>query len=62
MSKSLDFDIRLWYSSLANGSLGFFFMPKNWWFSQDHQRKKYKSEVESCARKNHIGMYGVQTA
>jgi len=37
-------------------------MPKNWWFSQDRQRKKYKSEVEGCARKDHIGMYGVQAA
>jgi len=37
-------------------------MPKNWWPSQGRQRKKYKSEVESCARKNHTGMYGMQAA
>lgn len=60
--KSLDFAAALCYSSHATGSLGFFFMPKNWWFSQDRQRKKYKSEVEGCARKDHIGMYGVQAA
>lgn len=60
--KSLTSCVCLCYSYLANGSLGFFFMPKNWRFSQDCQRKKDKSEVESCARKNHIGMYGVQAA
>jgi len=30
--------------------------------SQVLPKKKVKSEVESCARKNYIGMYGMQTA
>lgn len=43
MSKSLDFDIRLWYSSLANGSLGFFFMPKIGGFIRNTKEKSIKA-------------------
>ena len=52
----------LCYSNRANGSLGFFFMPKIGGFRRITKEKSIKSEVESCARKDHIGMYGVQTA
>ncbi len=37
-------------------------MPKKPVTAAGSPKKMYKSEVESCARKNHIGMYGVQAA
>ena len=43
MSKSLDFDIRLWYSSLANGSLGFFLCLKIGGFRRIAKEKSIKA-------------------
>ena len=60
--KSLTAYAGLCYSRQANGSLGFFFMPKIDGFRRTIRQKSIKSEVESCARKDHIGMYGVQAA